>query len=471
MSTPMPPRLFMHPSLRLAALTGAAVLALLPVHNHAMAQSAQAHAFQPMGQWMVGPAQLPSVRGLEGMSLPCILSNDYDNGFIIRFSGGGGRMMAMAVDFRQDVFRPGHKYTALLSLGDKYAQQVTGTAFAANTLIFNLRGLEDVYKEAAQANWLGLSIADNNMYFALGRMGDSYAALEQCYHGDDAAPAMAQQDYAAQYPAQGGQGGAPYDPSRSYYEPSGAGAMPQNLDDIMRGGDAHGGDAYAQPRSLGAIPARQSPASVAQWNASAGEDIRTVLNRWADRAGYDLQWQAEQNGIVAQDVALDGRFEEAVAELLAVSGAASGLQGRVQNDASPARAAPHVPSHNNGSYDASSAAYPASNPVPSEPAAGIRRARPAGAAQTLSAPSAWTAPAGMALKDVLQDWAGREGVAVIWHADDGFQVRQGMALNGTFESAVAALLDQFSSETPRPVGGLNTDPESGLRTLTIDQDG
>ncbi len=361
-------------------------------------------AFQPTGAWQVGAAQLPNTRGLEGMSLPCVVSNEYDNGFTVRFSGGGQQILAMAIDFRQDIFRPGRKYSALLSLGDTYAKQVTGSAFTANTLIFNLRGLEDFYKVAAKAPEMELNIAENVMTFTLNGLGASYSSLEQCYSGMEAMPEP-----------------VPQAPVAAKMDEIVAQTLPQSMNDIMRAGDA-----------ASAAPTPITPAAnvrISEWNATAGEDIQTVLYRWADRAGYDLKWDAQQGGAVAQDVAFNGNFEDAVSQLLAENSAAGSLKSRIDNGSSKQS----ISRANNNSGN-------------------------------------WTAAQGASMENVLNQWAAKAGVTLVWKASINAPVKQAVTMSGPFEAAVQVLLDQYMNDSARPLGSLNVDPATGVRTLTISMD-
>ena len=99
--------------------------------------------FAPAAGWDVNAGQLSNVRGLKPMKLPCVISTEYDYGFVVRFSGGGSKMLALAIDFRQDVFKQGRQYDAMISIGGGYVKQVKASAFTPSTLIFNLRPLGD----------------------------------------------------------------------------------------------------------------------------------------------------------------------------------------------------------------------------------------------------------------------------------------------------------------------------------------
>jgi hypothetical protein len=415
----------------------------------AMAQTAVPE-FTPVRAWSAQPTQLTEVRGLEGVRLPCVLSNEYDNGYQIRFSGGGQQLMAMAIDFRQNVFEQGRQYDAVLSIGAGYVQQVKATAFAPNTLIFNLRPLTGFYGVIKSANRMELSIQENTFQFSLAQIGASFASLESCYAGD-VKTAAAEMPKVAQQTA-----------TMPQQLPAAVAAnpTPSSFNDILRAmpdeqsltqdtAQNSASNAATKPMTIAQVTPR-SPSDYAareprisratdvgsEWEARAGEDIRTVLGRWADRAGYDLQWDAAQNGKVAQDVALNGGFEDAVRQLLAENAAATGLTSRIDISTGSLNSATET------------SVYP-------------RRNAPA---------AQWSAPAGANIQTVLNEWGRNAGVTIVWQSYASMPVKSPLALNGSFESAVQSLLDQFQENSERPVGQLNTDPVTGQRTLLIDID-
>lgn len=412
----------------LLSTTSRHVLALLAVCtlgvSPALAQNAIPQ-FSPTGAWAAQPTQLASVRGLDGVKLPCLLTNEYDNGFIVRISGGGKELMAMAVDFRQNVFKQGQQYDAMLSIGSGYAKQVKATAFTSNTLIFNLRPLKDIYAVLKSGKEMEISIADNAFKFDLAQIGAAYSQLESCYAGEvrtaSAAPAA--------IPA-----------------PVTVAPTPTSFDDIVNaapvGANAAENTATNKPMNISQVTPRGPDAIVArenrvskstegsaQWEARTGEDMKTVLRRWAQKAGYDLQWDSSQTGTVSQDVSVNGSFEQAVQQLLAENAAANGLFGKF--DGAGAQAA------------ATSAAAPRTQ---------------------------WNAPAGANIQTVLNQWANSAGVNIVWQSYASIPVKAPVNMNGSFESAVQSLLDQYQSANERPVGQLNTDPATGKRTLLMDVD-
>lgn len=55
---------------------------------------------------------------------------------------------------------------------------------------------------------------------------------------------------------------------------------------------------------------------VKKWNASANSGLRAVLQTWADRAGWQLQWDLSSDLELLATVELQGDFESAVRALL-----------------------------------------------------------------------------------------------------------------------------------------------------------
>jgi hypothetical protein len=91
------------------------------------------------------------------------------------------------------------------------------------------------------------------------------------------------------------------------------------------------------------------------------------------------------------------------------------------------------------------------------------------AAMTHSKPitGRWETPAGADIKETLDTWANAAGVTMVWDVPEKFVVRDTIVMEGTFESAVAVLLEQYTAQTIRPVGNLHINPEDGQRVLII----
>ena len=459
-------------------LASAALCVIIP----GAANAQKVPVFHP-GPWEVGSSQLASARGLRPMKLPCIISTEYDNGYTVRFSGGGGNLLAMAIDFRQEVFKQGRKYDAMVSVGDSYVKQVGATAFTPSTLIFNLRPLSDFYATLQKGKQLEISVDDNTMKFNLNDIAASYEGLEGCYNGGTVAPVKPMVSEAS-VDAKAAPAKVPA------VEKVVAATLPRSFDEIVQNSepakappmkiaepkpapdaqpvvaDAAAPAAAPAPRGPegitpmpGKISRNNDPVPTAkiqtaattyvvqtetvksetvaaapvaqkimptQWTARAGEDLKIVLSRWADRAGYDLDWQSAQDGKVAQDVSMSGSFEDAVSQLLAENSAATGISGR---------------------FDTAQGSKPV-----------------AGSA------AAWNAKPGASLQSVLDQWGSKAGVAVVWQTSINAPVKTAINDNGNFEEAVGSLLDQYSGDSTRPVGRLNVDPQTGQKTLYMEMD-
>ena len=333
-------------------------------------------------------------------------------------------LLGMAIDFRQNVFNQGQQYDAMLSIGGGYVKQVKATAFTANTLIFNLRPLKDIYAVLKSGKEMELSIADNNFKFDLAQIGAAYSQLESCYIGEVRTASVVP----AAIPAP-----VAVAPTPTSFDDI-VNAAPENTNAAQKPTGSPMNISQVTPRGPDSIVARNNRVSrmgegEGKWEARSGEDMKSVLSRWAQKAGYDLEWDAAQSGTVSQDVTVNGSFEQAVQQLLAENAAATGLFGK---------------------FDA------AGMPTASSPTSAPR--------------TQWNAPAGANIQTVLNQWAQSAGVNIVWQSYASISVKSSVNMNGSFESAVQSLLDQYQSNSERPVGQLNTDPATGKRTLLMDVD-
>lgn len=79
----------------------------------------------------------------------------------------------------------------------------------------------------------------------------------------------------------------------------------------------------------------------------------------------------------------------------------------------------------------------------------------------------WETPAGADMKQTLEIWSKESGVSLVWDMSDRFVIRDTIVMEGTFEAAVAVLLEQYTAQDTRPVGNLHINPEGGQRVLII----
>lgn len=394
-------------------------LALISLGGVASAQAQMMMApavpqFMPVGNWNVEKTDFAKSRGLSGVRLPCMMAISYDNGYVLRFSGNTGQMLAMAIDFRQDVFVQGRKYPAQIGFNHLGGSEITATAFSKSTLIFNLRPIAGVYQQLQSSAALTLNVDGNAFVFALGNVVDSIARLESCF-GPVATPIM-----------NAGVNGV------------GEPRMPETKN---------------WKDKVSPTVARKAPAApiMMSWQAKAGDDLRATLQRWSSRAGVRVDWQSDRGGKVVSDIKLNGTFEQAVQLLMAQNATALGVDASMMGR-------PLSPQMSLGDPSPSQSTM---SPQPITPQLRSNLPEP-------SAPhSRWSAPAGANLQLVLQKWSKDEGVDFVWQSHHEFLLKRPVHTSNSYEAALQAVLGQFSNEGIRPAAQLNNDPQTGQRILFV----
>lgn len=519
-----------------------------------MAAAQAVTELRPTGQWLVNSAGVQGLAQVGATQTPCIMANQYNNGFILRMAGGSGRILSVSIDFRQNIFAQGASYPAVISVDGGTAHQLTATAFSPGILVLGAAHAQGFYEQVQAGRSLAVNLAGQTVVFSLDNAGDGLRRLESCFSPpamsqervagiptardtevyikrDTAAardtfkqpsaqdllkasaeepvnsrdaldvpvvtasamtdlPPLTPQEMAALdltpedvAPYEGGMGVAKKSaapvataaaatsalgegmrvaasgssaarvssmtPSTSPSVPSVEAAplkmasAPEKPSFTPRPpSDVPSPKAPTPPNTVSVMPTpvvsapptditpRRSPVApvqTAQWQAEAGEDIREVLTRWAERAGTEVVWEADRGGQIARDVSLDGSFEDAVAQVMADNAAALGIAGQFEGG------------------------------------------RPLSGSQSALA-SAMNARAGDNLRDVVQRWAMQNDVELNWRAGEQFTLQQAVSGQGDFAAALEAALTQFDDEDVRPVGQLNRDPATGRLSLTIETD-
>lgn len=398
---------------------------------------AAVNQFMPIGSWNVQPTALTKIRGLAGVKLPCMMTANFDNGYVVRLSGGDQKLLAMAIDFRQKVFRQGRKYPVTIRIDGGYTQKVTATAFAENVLLFNLRKISNIYTALQSATDLRLDVDGNVMGFTIGGINHAFERLEGCYRGEtyDGSPVQAMVQNAV----------APV--STATWE----GALPKPSRVSLATGIL-APDHKAERKASRSRSTRRNSDKTMLWQASAGDGLRQTLQGWGARAGVKVDWQAGSTGTIAQDFRLSGTFEEAVQNLMAQNATAMGIEANLRgaplgvSSSAPQRL---LPSYGAGS---SSAGRSATSATPASMRAGS---------------SKWNAPVGSSLQQVLSVWAKAAGVELVWQSNQGFSVKRAVSSNGSYEAALQALLNQYTGDDVRPAVQLNNDPVTGRRILFV----
>ena len=408
--------------------------------------------FVPVDVWNVQQTTLSQVRGLQGVKLPCMMANGYDNGFILRMSGGGQNMLAMAIDFRQGAFKRGRQYSATIGIDDSYTQQAFATAFSDSVLIFNLRKLSGFYQMLRGGATMELAIEGNVMRFGLGNIAQGIDQMERCYGGDPMMTTPMMQN--ASVPSVDRQPmGTPRGPDDESPE-------------ITRWKER----VAPKPAMMGSAT-KSTNQNEMVWEARAGEKIKRTLEKWSRTAGVELDWQAGDgdNAVVANDLKVRGSFEDAVQSLMAQNAAAMGIEANMMGG--PLGGSPYQGSY----YDSPVVSQPAPtrqdyNLLPAntgnEPEVISNYYTPP--APVMAGGGRWNAPAGSNLQQVLRIWSEQAGVAFSWQSHTGFMVKRAVSANGSYEDALQSLLNQYSSDDIRPAAQLNNDPVTGQRMLFVE---
>lgn len=90
------------------------------------------------------------------------------------------------------------------------------------------------------------------------------------------------------------------------------------------------------------------------------------------------------------------------------------------------------------------------------------------AAAPAMAQHSWRALGGTSLEQTLRVWAQESDVELMWMAEHDFSVVKPVSLQGSFESAVSNVLEQYEDDNPRPVGRLYNDSSAGKKVLLVE---
>lgn len=460
--------------------------------------SGGAPVFVPTSGWLVGPAAMLPEGGRQ-ISLPCVMAMQYNNGYILRFSGGGGKVFAMAADFRQDAFEKGRAYDAVLKTDAGFTQDVSVTALNRGTLLANLQKQDGLYDALKAGRILSLSVNGAGFEFALAGAEDGLGRVEECYSagrsgqgqaggGGDVSSlsggippsynrAMKDQTRSAPPPLPAGMhevsgGGRPSidDMKRAKAEQvSGGGDSPAAPDgaleqkmaqiDTMLAGVAQkmaaletaagGGMAVPAAPAGSALPSYSPPAPAPMQQQSPYAPQIQVQPSPAGQAAFGKGMAAAQpigrplaNAWMSQSVARNGGLH----------------QGEVMAAAATPQAAATQPSY----------PYQQQQPPPQAqfPVSPLLQPPPGGAAERR-----WRAMRGANLHEVLEVWARYENARLIWQADEDVALAGSVSVTGTFEGAVEKLLNQYGNTGRRPVGKIYADPSQSQKVLLVEMKG
>lgn len=445
----------------------------------------------PTSGWLVGQMGVAQENGdnlaYPNTPLPCLAMNQFENGFIVRLSGGGGQIAALAIDFRQAAFGQGERYPLRISIDQSYRQDFEGTAFDTGTLVVDTASDRKLYAALKAGDAMIVGLGGSVAAFSLRGMSNGLERLEAC-----------------QNPSQTAQAAAVPPPSPSYQSlspssPADTMVQRETLASVSDPTTVPLSSATAlnpMPPGLSSPDAAQQPPSsdsnsnaplkidavlkVAQdsvnkitppstslsdsrkikenrseiendprpypdlWTAVKDEPLQSVLSRWSKAARINLVWNAKNETSVSQDFEYQGSFNDAVKTLLATA-----TSRDVQASFQPSSQSPG-PKGQDTSFKTENDDFDTA---------------------AKSAEKKWTATKGADLRDTLAAWSRREGIELVWQSPTTFSIPLDMALKTRYESAVDTLLKQSASRSLRPVGELRKDPGSGRSALVIRVEG
>ncbi len=322
-------------------------------------------AVSPTSAWLVGPASLAANIGNISSRIPCVVANQFSNGFVLRFSGGGGKLMALAIDFRQKVFTPRQRYDVEFSVPGQFFQMMNGGAYDEGTLIFSFQKMPDLYDVMQKAETLVVKVQGQVVAFTLIGLDEGFERMEMCYnpaiHGpkplappvgpqptpeSQKTPTTKQsslqnpliaQDVERLTPMPGEEGIAPLSASPEKEVPSlvekarQAEKVAQDLagrslqkkqappSPVAGNAMAAGWSDGAQHRNHADIMVnngKEAPPSEMLWRALKGANLQQVLDIWTRNTGAQFIWAADQEFVIQKSISFQGSFDSAIRTLM-----------------------------------------------------------------------------------------------------------------------------------------------------------
>ncbi len=341
----------------------------LAVSPPAIAQDeGAANVLIPTSAWLVGPASIAASIGNIAAKIPCVVANQYNNGFVIRFSGGNNALMALAIDFKQKAFVPKQRYDIEVSVPGAFFQVVGGAAFDEGTLIFNLQKVDGLYKALQDGDEMALKLpSGSTVRFALIGLDDGFKRMETCYNPTVQGPSRLGPPVAPNLPAQAAPAhqtrqnplivpdaqltplpgdALPMEPQNAASPATTPAAVPDLLakaqeaeriaQELVQNSPQKPKSAAPQGQELatgwtetGQARQRESSDIMAKqpgqetyirremrWRALKGANLREVLTLWAQGSGTELIWLSPKDFAVQRSLSQQSTFEAAAQSLL-----------------------------------------------------------------------------------------------------------------------------------------------------------
>lgn len=504
-----------------------ALCALLPASVQAAVSVPNPPVAKPMSAWLVGPSQVSSFDAAQD-GKGCLMVTEFDNGMIIGLHARQQGIMGMTVDMRQgEKLTPGETKQIGLNIGtDAYV--IDAHAGDVTTLSINLDvagGGKAVAERLTNLGSFRLLIDDVPHYMATTGFTDGLARLQACMGGMMAVtlPVTGPGDTAGKVnlntqietmrvTSSGHE--TPLALAMPNLVPSGYRFVLDGVDPMTpiswQAGDdwlavmrnaltPHGyrvivdaqtvrisarNDASqpvveaAQDKDIAFVEDLSASAFVAQeipdgvWAGAKGQNLSDVLEAWGLMSGVNVRVDLDGDYKLLQDVRFEGRFDDAVQDLLSQytgDNRPSGTFLGLQNNAPAPMAEPAASNQPNWqpSRDRVSSLRRSNVVSDTYQMAPIPDPKGAPEPKNLKNSGTWSAMAGTSLRTVFDQWGKESGVQVIWNTDQSFPLAANIKHQGKFEEAVQAALVQFTGQGVRPAAQLNQDPDTGARALII----
>lgn len=233
----------------------------------------------------------------------------------------------------------------------------------------------------------------------------------------------------------------------------------------------------AQPEAQVA-PADAAPAPAAEMTAETETYAAPVTADTATPA-----WQTATDR-TAGSRAMSYPPEKSSSAPIAVTSEPPAAQNKISEAQAPLSAPPPMdmgvmsqnpPADETAPVDITAAEAPASDNRAAEEELTAAEAAPAPAETVAPTPEktaaavhdgAWNGQKGATLRDTLKTWSDSAGVELYWSIDYDYRLKKNVELDGSYDQAVAALLDQFAEVRPQPYGQLHQGKD-GPRVLVV----
>ncbi len=412
-------------------LIGTALLAL------PMAAAAQTVAeLKPTGQWLVNSAGLQGLASAgEGVKAPCIMANQFNNGFILRLSGGGEQLLSLSLDFRQNAFTQGEVYPAVVSVDGGSSYSLMATAFSPGILIIGAAEAPGLYQAVQSGRSLALNVVGNTIIFSLENVRDGLQRLESCYSPPSMHSHQDTTKIATAAPIPTVPDTEVYVKRESYPE-----FKQPTAQDLLKAETAPPETKTAKAAAP-AMPSADTMASMPPLTEAEMAELNLTPDDLAPAGAPGMK--------LAQAKPASVPVPDAVPKVEAQPISPPPVNPVAQVE--PAAITPPVPLAVTPPVPAAvSAPQPAAvvSPQPKEVAAVSPPPGKAIDAPRLSempatpkpAAGQWEAKAGEDIRVVLARWSERAGADLVWEADGGGKIARDMNVNGSFEDAVAQVM-------------------------------